>query len=77
MEKSTDPRKTVRLMAEVFNTLIHELAHYLNHWYGYGEELEDQVKKEWGVDLGVVLTEHLWEYRGCITAELNKMGVKL
>jgi len=77
MEKSTDPRKTVRLMAEVFVTLIHELAHYLNHWYGYGKELEDEVKDAWGVDLGVKLTEHLWDYRGCITAELNKMGAKL
>jgi hypothetical protein len=76
MENSTDPRKTVRLMAEVFVTLIHELAHYLNHWYGYGKELEDKVKDEWGVDLGVMLTEHLWDYRGCIESELKKMGAE-
>jgi len=76
MEKSTNPKKTVRLMAEVFVILIHEMAHFLNHWYGYGKELEDKVMDEWGVDLGTKLTEHLWDYRGCIEGELKKMGVR-
>jgi len=76
MEKSTNHKKTVRLMAEVFIILIHELAHYLNHFYGYGKELEDKVKDEWGADLGTVLTEHLWDYSGCIDTELKRMGVR-
>jgi hypothetical protein len=75
MEESRTDKKTLRLMAEVFVILIHELAHYLNHFYGYGQELEDKVKKEWGEDLGFKLTEHLWDYGGCIGTELKKMGV--
>ena len=76
MEKSTDGKKTIKLMAEVFVILIHELAHYLNYTYGHGKELEDKVKDEWGVDLGTKLTEHLWDYTGCIEGELKSMGVK-
>jgi hypothetical protein len=75
LEKSRTTANALRLAAEVFVVLIHELAHYLNHFYGYGEELEDEVKKLWGEDLGARLTRHLWDYRGCIAKELDEMGV--
>ncbi len=75
LEAAAKPEDARDLIYMITVNLLHELMHYLNDFYGYGEKYEAHIMKEQKVDLG-----EAWEFvhfgkLHCIEGELDRLGV--